>query len=67
LYPVWSFAAGKTPEVIAALRQLLSLAKPGFLRLQPQKMRPNSCEYGILAAWAEHPNRMSSESRQSRR
>jgi hypothetical protein len=28
LYPVWSFAHGKTPEVIAAMRQLLSPAKP---------------------------------------
>jgi hypothetical protein len=36
---VRSFAEGKTPEVIAALRQLLTPAKPEF-SAQP-KMRPN--------------------------
>jgi hypothetical protein len=40
LYPVWSFAADKTPEVIDALRQLLSPAKPEFFA--EQKMRPNN-------------------------
>jgi hypothetical protein len=33
---------GLYPEGIAASRQFLSSAKPGFLRLQPQKMRPYS-------------------------
>jgi hypothetical protein len=36
---VWSFASGKTPEVIAAKRQLLSPGKPEFFA--EQKMRPN--------------------------
>jgi hypothetical protein len=40
LYPVWSFASGKTPEGIAATRQFLSPAKPGF-RCKAPEMRPN--------------------------
>jgi hypothetical protein len=55
LYPAWSFAGGKTPEVIAALRQLLSPDKPGFF--VKQKMRPNEVLKKPLASvnpfWVE--------------